>query len=569
METLYPALQTIRYDASVSFRLGAASGVVACLTSLTASCTLMVQENNQRIEASPEALTVNLDRALANIAAMEAFGDRTPGHNEGLANALVTMMEDAGLVDVHIEDFSIPIFTPTASAAAVEEAEVARPMEHAVSWFAGSGDLSAPIFDGGNGRAVHPEAEGRILLVDALQTTSIRVQYDNAIASNAVGVFFNSNVDGGYLRQRQVWLLGRKGSITGPIPAVAISKEEATAIRQRLAAGETVTGHVAIESEVSRGTGYNVVGRILGTEHPELRIVINAHMDSWFRGVVDDIQSVGALLEIANAFARYPPKYTVEIVAFDAEETGLLGSSDYLRRRSPDAEAGIIACFTLEMLAPAAPELTIVASDPLSRDEPNAPWETIIRDSRLATVFETQLGASDFMTAFNGEIPMDQKTFWERGIPGMFFVTTYSPFHTSADNLEQTDDARLDAVMRAIVDAVRLMQDVPPEHLRRPPSSTVRIQLTAPLAPAADTPLAGEVELTDSTGAPVDGLTLVATIYDEPGTSLIDEAEVTALGAGRYQFEFPVLETSGRHVVNLAAVGGMRSGRNWLRVELP
>ncbi|MCC7109026.1 MAG: M28 family peptidase [Deltaproteobacteria bacterium] len=544
-------------------------GVVQCLTAPLLSCTLMVHENNQREELSAEARAVQLDRALANIDALAAFGDRSPGKNQELAATLVTMLEDAGLSDVHIEDFSIPTFAPLSSVASITEGAEERALPHEVSSFAGSGDLDASIFDAGNGRAVHPEAEGQIFLIDALQTASIRVQYDNAVASNAAGIFFNSNVDGGYLRQRHVWRFERKGAITGPIPAVAISKEDATAIRQRLTAGETVTGHLAVESEVGRGTGYNVIGRIPGTEYPDQRIVINAHMDSWFQGIVDDIQSIGALLEIADVFARHPPKYTVEIVAFDVEETALLGSADYLRRRSPDAGAGIAAAMTLEMLAPEAPELTIVSSDPLLRDEPNAPWETVIRDSRSGSLFETQLGASDFMTAFNGEIPLDQKNFWERGIPGFFLVTTYSPFHTSADVLERTDNDRLDAVMRALVDAVRLLQDFPPDDLRRPPASTIRIKPTAPLAPLEGEPLVGEVELQSSMGEPLDGITLVATIYDEPGTTLLDEAVVTPLGAGRYQFEFAPLATTGRHVINVSGVGGMRSGRDWFRVEIP
>lgn len=540
-----------------------------CLTALAASCTLMVQENNQRVELSEEAKAVNLDRALANIDTMAAFGDRSPGNNQDLAGTLVIMMEDAGLEEVHIEEFSIPTFAPLTSTVTISEGAEARALPHEVSWFAGSGDLEAPIFDAGNGRAVHPEAAGQILLVDALQTASIRVQYDNAVASNAAGIFFNSNVDGGYLRQRHVWRFERKGSITGPIPAVAISKEDATAIRQRLTGGETVTGHLAVESEVGRGTGYNVIGRVIGTEFPDQRIVVNAHMDSWFQGIVDDIQSVAALLEIADAFARHPPRYTVEIVAFDVEETALLGSAEYLRRRSPDVGAGIAACITLEMLAPAAPELTIVSSDPLARDEPDAPWESVIRDSRLGSLFETQLGASDFMTAFNGEIPLDQKNFWERGVPGFFLVTTYSPFHTSADVVERTDNERLDGVMRALVDAVRLLQDVPPESLRRPPASTIHIKLVAPLAPKVDEPLTGELELLTTAGEPLDGITLIATIYDEAGTTLLDEAVITALGAGRYQFEFPPPTTSGRHVINVSGVGGLRSGRDWFRVDLP
>lgn len=547
-----------------------AVAAAACV-SWASSCTLFVDFNNQREEPTPEASAVVLDRALADIDDIVAFGDRHPGTNEDLARAVAQKFEDIGLTDVSIEQFAVPTFAPLESAAAVAApADLAQALEHEVNQFAGDGDVVAEVFDLGNGRAVRPEAAGKIVLIDALQTASIRVQYDSAIASGAAGVFFNSNVDGGFLRQRHVWRFERKGDLVGPIPAVSVSKENALRIRDALQRGIAVNASLRMQTGVEFGTGHTVVARIPGTRFPDQRIVINAHIDSWFGGVVDNVQGVAALFELARVFQQFPPAYTIELVAFDVEETGLLGSADYLRQRSPDARVGIAAAITLEMLAPLNPELTIASSDPLARDEEDAPWERVLADSRLGTLFETQLGAGDFMVAFNGEIPLDQKNFWENGIPGFFVVTTYGPFHTNADGVELTDDGRYDAVLRAIVDAVRLLQDVPPEQLRRPPASWIDIQLVQPLAPKADEPLAAEVELLSSAGDPLDGIAVVATLHDEPGTTLLDEAVVTPLGAGRYQIEFAApAQTTGRHVLSVSGVGGLRSGRTWFRVLLP
>jgi hypothetical protein len=356
----------------------------------------------------------------------------------------------------------------------------------------------------------------------------------------------------------------------GPIPAASITKEDALKMRAALAEGQVVSAHLDADSDVETGTGYNVIARIRGTQFPDERIVVNAHIDSWFNGVVDNVQGVVALIELAHAFAQFRPAYTLELVAFDVEETALLGSAEYLRRRSPDARAGIAAAITLEMLAPQNTELTIASSDPLARDEEGAPWESIIQESRLGALFETQLSAGDFMVAFNGEIPLDQKNFWETGIPGFFLVTTYGPFHTHADAPDLTDEPRFDGVLRATVDSVRLLQAVAPEQLRRPPASWIDIELVSPLAPQPGQGLTGELELLTSTGEPLDGVGLVVTLHDEPGTTLLDEATVTPLSAGRYEFTFDApAATAGRHVLSASGVGGLRSGRNWFRVQIP
>jgi Zn-dependent M28 family amino/carboxypeptidase len=60
-------------------------------------------------------------------------------------------------------------------------------------------------------------------------------------------------------------------------------------------------------------------------------ILIGAHYDAvpGTPGADDNATGVAALLELARAFAAEPLKYPVRIVAFDMEEYGMLGSSQY------------------------------------------------------------------------------------------------------------------------------------------------------------------------------------------------------------------------------------------------
>jgi Zn-dependent M28 family amino/carboxypeptidase len=60
-------------------------------------------------------------------------------------------------------------------------------------------------------------------------------------------------------------------------------------------------------------------------------ILIGAHYDAvpGTPGADDNATGVAALLELARAFAAEPLKYPLRIVAFDMEEYGMLGSSQY------------------------------------------------------------------------------------------------------------------------------------------------------------------------------------------------------------------------------------------------
>lgn len=60
-------------------------------------------------------------------------------------------------------------------------------------------------------------------------------------------------------------------------------------------------------------------------------ILIGAHYDTkpGTPGADDNATGVAVLLELAREFARNPPQYPVRLVAFDLEEYGMVGSSEY------------------------------------------------------------------------------------------------------------------------------------------------------------------------------------------------------------------------------------------------
>ncbi len=82
----------------------------------------------------------------------------------------------------------------------------------------------------------------------------------------------------------------------------------------------------------------NVIGVVKGTEQPNTYIVISAHYDhegikkgQIYNGADDNASGVCALFGFAEYFKNNPPKHSVILAAFDAEELGLQGSKYYVK----------------------------------------------------------------------------------------------------------------------------------------------------------------------------------------------------------------------------------------------
>ncbi|MGE5943046.1 MAG: M28 family peptidase [Flavobacteriales bacterium] len=81
----------------------------------------------------------------------------------------------------------------------------------------------------------------------------------------------------------------------------------------------------------------NILGLIKGTKKPNEYIVISAHYDhegikdgTIYNGADDNASGLCALFSFAEYFKNNPPKHSVILAAFDAEELGLRGSKYYV-----------------------------------------------------------------------------------------------------------------------------------------------------------------------------------------------------------------------------------------------
>lgn len=126
------------------------------------------------------------------------------------------------------------------------------------------------------------------------------------------------------------------------IPAGAVTSEDAELIAH-LAAQGTVRMHLVLTSENGpEVTGYNVVGDLKGSEHPEQVVIVSGHLDSWDlgTGAIDDAAGVGVAMEAAQLVQELHlhPKRTIRVIAWMDEENGGRGHDAYAQAHA--AETG-------------------------------------------------------------------------------------------------------------------------------------------------------------------------------------------------------------------------------------
>lgn len=83
----------------------------------------------------------------------------------------------------------------------------------------------------------------------------------------------------------------------------------------------------------------NVLAILPGTTHPELIYIVSSHFDSRAEGpgADDNTSGTAALLEAARVMAQHPQLATIIFASFTGEESGLLGSREWVRQAVRDS----------------------------------------------------------------------------------------------------------------------------------------------------------------------------------------------------------------------------------------
>lgn len=191
---------------------------------------------------------------------------------------------------------------------------------------------------------------------------------------------------------------------------------------------------------------WNTFGTIRGTTYPDQLIILGAHRDAWGPGAVDDVSGTVSVLEAARAIAEEAragrrPKRTIVFATWDAEEWGLIGSTEYVEEDAARLTSGAVAYLNQDVAAQGptfgsggSPSLRAVLRDVVKGiDDPSGRGSIYSEWRRAVAVSDTTEpsmgdpgGGSDFAGFYNhlGIPHLD----WGFGGPGGVYHSAYDTY---------------------------------------------------------------------------------------------------------------------------------------------
>merc|ERR1711988_1761440 len=84
---------------------------------------------------------------------------------------------------------------------------------------------------------------------------------------------------------------------------------------------------------------WNVIASIEGGEEGDRSVILGNHRDAWVFGAADPVSGTATLLELARGFGKmlsegWRPRRNVILASWDAEEYGLIGSTEWVEQHS-------------------------------------------------------------------------------------------------------------------------------------------------------------------------------------------------------------------------------------------
>jgi N-acetylated-alpha-linked acidic dipeptidase len=98
---------------------------------------------------------------------------------------------------------------------------------------------------------------------------------------------------------------------------------------------------------------WNVVARIDGAQEKDRWVILGNHRDAWVFGAVDPNSGSSAMLEIARGFGQlvkqgWKPRRSIIFCSWDAEEYGLIGSTEWVEELADELREKVVAYLNLD-----------------------------------------------------------------------------------------------------------------------------------------------------------------------------------------------------------------------------
>ncbi len=273
-------------------------------------------------------------------------GGRTSGAESGrrAEEWAHDLLKRWNLVDVRYEELEVTVWTR-----GMLEARVLEPVEWPLIAMAHGNaprhaDVTAQVVDVGHAEQADWErcsekVRGRIALCDEGVSEGKRTLHRSeklrlAVEYGAAGLMILSSAPGGLPR---TGVCHREES---PIPSLGISQEDGTRLLRLLRGGTTPTVRLTMENTLAQGTARSVLADLPGHESSGEVILAGGHLDSWdvAQGATDNGLGSAIVLEAARALSALGsrPRRTLRFAIWAAEEIGLCGSWEHVRRHAEE-----------------------------------------------------------------------------------------------------------------------------------------------------------------------------------------------------------------------------------------
>lgn len=110
----------------------------------------------------------------------------------------------------------------------------------------------------------------------------------------------------------------------------------------------TAKVHLKLEFDWQLKPAHNVIATLKGSQFPDQWVMRGNHHDAWVHGANDPISGMVALMEEARAVGELAkkgnrPKRTLVYCAWDAEEPGLIGSTEWVEDHKKELQEKVVA----------------------------------------------------------------------------------------------------------------------------------------------------------------------------------------------------------------------------------
>jgi N-acetylated-alpha-linked acidic dipeptidase len=108
----------------------------------------------------------------------------------------------------------------------------------------------------------------------------------------------------------------------------------------------SVKVHLVSQQDYQRRIIWDVIGKLPGSTYPDDWVVVGNHRDAWVYGAVDPNSGTAAMLESVHGVGAllktgWRPKRTIVFASWDAEEEGLIGSTEWVEQHAKPLERAV------------------------------------------------------------------------------------------------------------------------------------------------------------------------------------------------------------------------------------